>query len=455
MDRTPWQLDSVKDVLHAMGDFHLRLKVIHIAGSKGKGSVAALTARILKEHGYRVGLYTSPHIQDIRERIRVLQNRDGPAARSQDIFPDMIPARAFARGVTQIQKTITSLPAGVRCSLSYFEVMTVLALYHFAREQADWVILETGLGGRKDATNVTQAWLSVITTITYEHTHILGKTLTRIAREKAGIIKRSTRHVVMASQSEAAARVIERRCARWGIPIVNIDRQVRAERISQNRQGQRLRVYYSGVDRSARRQGPQMVTLPLLGQHQVENLRVALGIMSVLQREGYSLSWAKIKKAIGTIDWPLRCEILQQRPWVMVDGAHTPVSARELTKTVRALFPQKEVICVFGMSADKPIEAFCEALAPLADSVYFTRYRGPRAAEVTDDFLARMFPAVPCENTATLRGALSSLQRTHGPGLAGKVAVITGSLYLAAEARSLIQKRGLGHGQKTKTIKEV
>jgi dihydrofolate synthase/folylpolyglutamate synthase len=233
-----FKLERVQRLLKNLGDPQDHLKVIHVAGTKGKGSICALTANILKESNYRVGLYTSPHINDMRERIRILAKAP-MNSNSGDIFPDMISNRELADVLGEIKPLIEQSKIEEEIGrLSFFEVFTALALYYFRQQKVDFVVLETGLGGRLDATNAAPSLIAVIAPISLEHTHILGNTISDITKEKAAIIKERKQNVIISPQDDQAKEILKNRCSQFDIDPVWTSEQAKSTLISQSVNGQ-------------------------------------------------------------------------------------------------------------------------------------------------------------------------------------------------------------------------
>ncbi len=431
-----FSLKNTRKLLDAMDNFHKGLKVVHIAGSKGKGSTAVLSASILKEAGYTVGLYTSPHINDVRERIRILSLKRKGSPSGSAIFPDAISPRAFAAVVSRVKEFIDSLEASSRKQLTFFEVCTVAALYYFVQERVDWVILETGLGGRLDATNVVDATISAITTITCEHTHLLGKTLTRIAKEKAAIIKKSTRVAICAPQLPEVQKVIQARCRVLGFESRSLGTRIKLRTVSQNRQKQTLQLYY---DTGAKKEAlfPEIIELPLLGDYQQSNLLVVLEIARALDELGCSLNKEKIRAGIRKVFWPLRNELVSQSPLIWLDAAHTHISAQQLAKTVKEVYPTKKVSLIVAIASDKDVEGICKELNFIADTIYFTRFQGTRSFQATENFCKKAFAGKEYFQTKRLKDAFALALRHQKKNT---LILVTGSIFIASEARRLILK---------------
>jgi dihydrofolate synthase / folylpolyglutamate synthase len=350
-------------------------KVIHVAGTNGKGSVCAMIDSICRAQGYRTGLFTSPHLVTFRERIRV----NG----------EMISADAVARGLT----TIGNLVANWDPHPTFFEVVTALAVKQFADTKVEIVILETGLGGRLDATNVIQSNVSVITPIDFDHEKWLGKTIPEIAAEKAGIIKAGV-PVISASQRLEAEREIRARAVECGAPL------------------QFVTELYGETP------------IALGGSHQKQNAALAI---AALRAAKIDIDSSAIAQGLSTIEWPARFQRWDER--TIIDGAHNPAAVRTLAETWREMFGDQRATLVLAVLSDKDLRGICEALAPIAGSVLLPKIRSERAAapEELSKVLANISPPLPCSITQSVDEALARARGEPNPIL------ITGSLHFAGE----------------------
>lgn len=294
-------LDTIRALLGRVGDPHRRYPVVHIGGTNGKGSTAAMAASILQASGHRVGLYTSPHLIDFRERIRV----NG----------EMIPESRVIDGVEILRAA--SVPD---LSPTFFEFTTALAFHYFAACQVDVVVLEVGLGGRFDATNVVEPLATAITTIGLDHEAYLGSTIEAIAMEKAGIIKPAV-PVVLGRIGEPARRVIEARAATVGAPVFRLDRDFRCEGSSP------ADCRYTGFALQA-----EHLSCPLQGQFQLDNLACSLALIELARERGVAVTETAVRAGLQQVAWEGRLEIVGQEPTVMVDGAHNPAAAAVLAE---------------------------------------------------------------------------------------------------------------------------
>lgn len=413
---TAWDLERMRRALHALGDPHLGLRYVHIAGSKGKGSTAANVDSILRASGLRTGFYTSPHLHTFRERIRI----DGQLIAQADVV----------RLLAQCRPAIEAVPG-----ITTFEIMTLLALLHFAQQAVDWVVLEVGLGGRLDATNVVTPAVSVITPISYEHTALLGDTLDLIAREKAGIIKPGV-PVVVAPQHAEALVAIEEIAARQQAPLVLAGRDWTWRSIVDSVAGQTFAVQSA----SSPWDEAHLAALhtPLLGAHQLANATTAIAACAQLARQGAPITDASLQTGLAQVLWPGRLELLTPppltRPTVVLDSAHNDASARLLRAALAHYFPGQPLRLVLGVSNDKDAAGILAELLPGAERLLLTRSRHPRAADPGElaAVAARYLPAGRIEVVATTPAALARALEQAEPDA---VICLTGSLFIAGEGR--------------------
>jgi len=392
-------LDPVRSLLQRLGNPQESCPAVLIAGTNGKGSVAAMTASLLTAAGFRTGLYTSPDLIDFRERIRI----DGRMIRREEIV-------ACAEAVKR----------GVRETVSYFEFLTAMAFLYFEKEKVDIVVLEVGLGGRLDATNVVTPLVSVITNISLEHREYLGNTLEKIAREKGGIIKE--RGICLtAARQKPVIDTLEGICRERGASLYRVGKEIRT---TIHRDGT---FSYRGIGRSFER-----LTCPLIGRHQISNVALALGAVEMIGDAGFRVNDAAVSKGLKEAQWEGRLEILQRSPMLLVDGAHNAAGAAALRQAFLNDFPHRRLILVFGVLGDKDYRTMARRLFSLADRVILTHPQSERALP-PDSLrpLAEKFnKAIEVINNPgdALRRALS---------LAGKNDLVcaAGSLYLVGEIK--------------------
>ncbi len=413
-----WNLDRMRHMLRAVGDPHAGLRCLHIAGTKGKGSTAAMAAAMLTAAGLRAGLYTSPHLVSFRERIRV--------------GADFISEADVAALVKEVRPVIEGMRACEHGPPSFFEAYTLLGFLHFARQGVDVAVVEVGLGGRLDATNVIVPLACAITRIGLDHMQELGPTLADIAREKAGIVKEGV-PVVSAPQEPEAMEVIEDVCL-----------ERRAQLLVVGREGGPS-VSFIGEDL-----GRQVFTIrglegvypdlecPLLGRHQAENAAVAVALVELLRPHGLAVGPEAVREGIASVSWPGRFDIVSRSPYVILDGAHDELGARALAKAVESLLPGRRVILVLGVGRDKDPDGIAAHLCPLADRVIATASSSPRALEAHE--LQRAVFRL-CRHTSAYTPVSVALREALDQARPDDVVLVTGSLYVVGEA---MQALGLG-----------
>ncbi len=408
-----FDLKRVYRLLDALGNPHHRFRTVHVAGTKGKGSTCAMLASILRAAGYRTGLYTSPHLHTFRERIQV----DGV----------YIPESTFADLAHEIRPHVEQDK-----ELTTFEVATALAFAYFAKMNIEIGVVEVGLGGRLDATNVILPLVSVITTIGHDHMHILGKTLAEIAAEKAGIIKEGI-PVVTAPQQPAALTVIQSTCAEKGALLHEVSREWQWRATDATLDGQTFTVAPRlNRNRSQGKASYRGLYTPLLGKHQLRNAAVVLATVDTLLQDGLRISDAAIRQGLGQVVWPARFEILGSEPFFVVDGAHNVDSARSLAQTLTQFFPQLRPWFVLAILSDKDISAILKQLLPVARGAFFARPPHPRAADPWQLQEAATPYPIPTEVVEDVdRATKRAIQRA---GLDGLV-VAAGSFTTAGAAR--------------------
>jgi len=403
-----YTLDHVEAVLHDLGDPHCGPLTVHVAGSKGKGSVAAMVASALSACGYRTGLYTSPHLSHLGERIVV----DGEPATPEELES----ALAIVRPRLEASRSDKNARR-----LTYFEILTILAFVHFHERNVDAQVVEVGLGGRLDATNVVRSDVCVITPISLEHTSVLGDTVEKIAFEKAGIIKRGVT-TVSAPQHAGAMDVIEQSCKQHHAPLVRVGHDVTWSVDDMDAEGQTVRVEASP--------GQTSVRIPLLGSFQAENAATAFAAIQALGSRGVRLEAACVAEGFARVRWPGRFQVLAQRPLLILDGAHNPASMRRLVESLRTMEQQGPLAFVLGFSSDKDIRGAVSALGQLAPRLVLTRSSQPRAAAPAD-VAARIGVLglqVVCEESP-----VSALKRARSMMGDAGVVCVAGSLYLVGD----------------------
>jgi dihydrofolate synthase / folylpolyglutamate synthase len=398
-------LATIRRMLAGLGNPHRLYPCIHVAGTNGKGSVASNLAEILIRSGYRVGLYTSPHLVRFNERIKI----DGAEITDADI-------------VRLYRRVKRALPAGREPT--FFEFTTAMALDEFGRREVDWAVIETGMGGRLDATNVLSPELSIITNISLEHREYLGRTLREIAFEKAGIIKRR-RPVVTAARQAAALGVIAQTAQAKSAPLYRLGPEFRVRRTKDGR------FTYYGMNHV----WPEMAT-SLQGGYQVENAAMALAACELLMKRTPRLSLQSMRAGLLANHWPGRLELVCRKPLVMFDGAHNLAAARQLARHLAANFQDRAITMVIGILDDKPYQAMLNLLLPRASRLIVTRAKITRALPPeTIEAVAR--PLVSDIRIVPDVGrALRYAMETAAPE---SLILVAGSLYVVGEAKAALE----------------
>ncbi len=401
-------LDTIRALLGRVGDPHRRYPVLHIGGTNGKGSTAAMAASVLQASGHRVGLYTSPHLIDFRERIRV----NG----------EMIPESRVIHGVDTLRAA--SAPD---LAPTFFEFTTALAFHYFSECQVDVAVLEVGLGGRFDATNVVDPLATAITTIGLDHEAYLGSTIEAIAMEKAGILKPRV-PVVLGRIGEPACRVIEDRAVAVGAPVFRLDRDFRCEGASP------ADCHYTGFALRA-----EHLRCPLQGQFQLDNLACSLALIELARERGITVSETALRAGLQQVAWEGRLEIVGQAPTVMVDGAHNPAAATVLAEYLaewRRARPAARIHLIVGMMRDKHPREFLAPLLPVVDALILTQADLPRAATGTELRLLLERDAPFAQVATTPSDALAMAKHAAA---ASDLICVTGSLMLVGEIKALLR----------------
>lgn len=408
-----FSLQNIKYLLKLMGNPQDQLKIIHVAGSKGKGSTCALIASILHCAGKRVGLYTSPHLYDVTERIRILGNING-----QGVFKDAISEEEFCEGIEVLKPLIEKVEG-----LSYFEILTALAFFYFEKQNVEWVVLETGLGGRLDATNVGLAKVCVITSIGLEHVNILGNTLEKITFEKVSIVKEPQQKVVVAPQDKSVESVIKKYCKKLNVSVCWVGKDIEYVSLLQQLDlGQSFFIKgHWAMYRDLR--------MPLLGDHQLINATVAVGVIECLKDLGEKVSLMAVEEGAAKVDLLGRFEIIQKNPCIILDCAHTPDSVKALVQTFQAVFPNQKATLILGLSEDKDKFLIGKELDVIVDKIIVTKANHSRAVDFQESDLKKMFKDKRYLKTENVKEAMALIQNNKG------VVLVTGSIFLVSEAR--------------------
>ena len=403
-------LTKVEGILEAIGNPHREIEAIHVGGTNGKGSTAAMMASILQKEGYRTGLYTSPHLIRFTERIKI----NGKEMEQEEV----------AELVGWMKERIDE--AGVTPPFTFFDFTTAMAFLYFKQKMVDLAVLEVGLGGRLDSTNVIDPILSVITNIAKDHEEQLGRSLLKIAGEKAGIIKKG-RPLITAATQPQVLRLFSKICREKGSACYRVGRDfLYVQNGEQN-------FDYQGLHRKL-----WNISLNLGGPHQIVNATTALGAMEVLDDLGYSVSNDAMIEALKEVEWPGRLEIVCSSPRVVLDGAHNPAGVLALKESMEKEFQYRHLNLILGVMKDKDIKSILHLLAPLAHHLILTRPHTDRAAPPAHLLKALGKDGKKAEIVEGLENAIEQgLSLTRDDDLL----CVTGSLYTVGEARAYFHPR--------------
>jgi len=404
-----YDLRRVEELLAQLDSPHLKARSVHVGGTNGKGSTAAMIASALTASGYTTGLYTSPHLNTLRERFRV----------NGEFITEGELSGVVERLKPEVERVNQKATHG---ELTTFELLTALAFSYFKLKGVSFQVLEVGLGGRFDATNVIQPEVCVITSISLDHTEVLGDSVAEIATEKAGIIKPKS-VVVLSPQPDEVVQVVADVCLRQKAELVMVGRDVTWQSRSFNHEGQSFQV--------KGKLGSYRLFIPLLGHYQLENAATAVATLEVLTTKGFGISRESIINGLAQVSWAGRLQILNHHPLLIVDGAHNPDAARKLKQSLTEYFDFDRAILVMGASSDKNVAGVASELVCLFDEVIVTRSHHPRAMEpsqLVNTFKvygveARMAEAVPEALSLAMNRARSQ-----------DLICVTGSLFVVAEA---------------------
>ena len=411
--RVKFDLSRMQALLQVLDNPHLSTPTVHIAGTKGKGSTAAMVTSILASQGYTTGTFTSPHLHTFRERIGI----NGVPATEEE-FSSLVELVW-----PHVEKVSWDETFG---SVTLFETLTAMAFLHFQQVNSAFQVMEVGLGGRLDSTNLVLPRVCAITSLSLDHTAILGETIDLIAREKAGIVKSGT-PVVTAPQEPVAITEIRSACRRNNAPLWEVGRDITWESESSDLWGQSFKV-------NGRLRRYNLWT-PLLGEHQMENAAVAVGVIESLVEQGWTVEEEALKEGFRTVSWPCRFEVLERDPLLLADGAHNPYSMARLRASLNKYLPGKRPVIIFGASRGKNLEDMMAELAGMTPLVIVTGSRHPRAVSLEE--LARGFAltGVEVSQAENVSQALDKAKAVVGDE---EYVLATGSLFLAAEVREVV-----------------
>ncbi len=389
-NKKTYSISRTEKLLNYLGNPHNSIKAIHITGTNGKGSTGAMLTSILKEAGFKTGFYSSPHLISFRERIR--------------IGDELIPEEKICILVEDIKSAVEKLKKDCLEKPSFFEIYTAMAFLYFASEEVDFAVLEVGMGGRLDATNVVTPLNSIFTSIDIDHTGELGETRVAIAKEKSGIIKEGI-PVITTTQKRDVRKVLLEKCREKNSvmtevrmkndsPGISSSHQIYLEEESISLEGCKFKVY--GTKNSY-----DLLSVPLLGKHQILNAGAAL-----CSAEFLGIDPVYIKRGLKKTTWPGRIQLFPGKPPILLDGAHNPAASRSLASTIKRLFPEKKIVLVFGICTDKDISGVGKELFPIAYKIILTKANNPRAAEplYLKKNLARLCKNVNTHPNMSLRG---------------------------------------------------
>ncbi len=424
LPRSAFKLDRIRAMMRKLGDPQADLNLVHVAGSKGKGSVCHMVARGLEASGYTVGLYTSPHLVDVRERIQ--------------IGGDMISQAAFVELMNRVAKA----EAAVRQrhgEPTFFEMLTAMAFCHFADQAVDVAVIETGLGGRLDATNIIDPLVAAVCGISLDHTQILGDTVDAIAREKAGIFKKSAPAITFRQSPEAMdalREIAESKGANFEIVGEDIEFSFRFE--ATPKVGP-----HTTVCLSTERSSFEHVTVPLPGEHQALNCGLALAILDRLRERGFEFDETTVIEGLAGLVIPGRMELAWTEPRILLDGAHNAVSLQALMRSIGAHVPYDSMVIIFGCAEDKDVDALLDQVSLGADKVIFTQAASnPRA--VPAKTLQKRFHTLSGKMTQIAETLPDAIRLAARAVTRDDLICVTGSFYLVGEAKKFLAERASG-----------
>jgi dihydrofolate synthase / folylpolyglutamate synthase len=402
-------LDLISDILIKLDNPQSKFKCIHIAGTNGKGSIAAALSAILHEAGYKVGLYTSPHLVSFNERICINN------------------AQVSNKDVVSAHNAVKSVRPGTR-EPTFFEYTTAMAFYLFAKSNVDWAVIETGMGGRLDATNIVTPALSIISNISMEHQFYLGNSISQIAFEKGGIIKQNT-PVVTGAKHKDAVSVLRETAAGRNAPFYRLGEHFKVRR---NPSGT---FSYTGLDHTWKN-----LRTSLPGNHQIDNASVVMAACEILAKKNIPIDFVTIKKGIETFKWPGRLELIPGSPDILIDGAHNFMAARILAKYLADQMKGRYITLVIGILDDKPYLSMLKTLLPLSRRIILTRPKIDRSLPAEKLLNAVQTMGRDAEIISDVRDALNfALSASPKDG----VVCITGSLYVVGEAKEAMMAQNI------------
>jgi len=408
--RTRYNLEKITNFLDLLGNPQKHAQTVHITGTKGKGSTASMVTSGLLASGKSVGMYSSPHLHTIRERIQV----NG----------EPISEKLFADTATYLWEKIDMIKASNGYEKpSFFEFLTTMAFYVFKKLNMQWQVIEVGLGGTLDATNILdESKICVLTSISLDHVEILGNTLTLIARDKSGIIKKNSR-VISAPQRKTALKQIVEKCNSTNSSLTIIGKDYIYNLISSDYSIQNFKVTNSSETR--------LFEISLLGEYQVENATTAIAVLDLIAKEDNQINYTTIRKGLKTTSWPARMEIVSKSPTIVVDGAHNPYSMKRMVNEIKNLFPNSNFILIYGCSSGHNVKQISKEILKLKPkSVFIAQSRHPRSINTNE--LAKTIPYRLIQKIGSVNECLDNAKTIIKKD---DIIVVAGSLFIAAEAR--------------------
>lgn len=412
-------LERTEKILEFLGNPHKHIKTIHVAGTNGKGSTTAMLTSILMDAGYNVGTYISPYIEEFEERIQINRNN--------------IPKEELAEVITEVSKAVSKVVDLGYINPTEFEIITCAGFLYFHKKNIDYAVIEVGLGGRLDSTNVITPILSIISSISLDHTQILGDTLDKIAYEKAGIIKENV-PVILFPQEKVAEDVIEKTCKEKNSKLIKVPRDI-SEYVavtSNTLEGKEIKTQQINL----KNEYIDSYELSLLGKHQILNSTVVVYAARELMNLGVKISKDNIINGLKSVQWPGRLEIMKNNPLVVIDGAHNIDGIKKLTESIDLYFKYNKLILILGILADKQVEDMIEAIAPKAERIISVTPHSDRA-ELAEDLKIEIEKlGVSCE-------AIDSYEEAYKKALSycndDDLLLISGSLYMIGDMRKIIR----------------
>ncbi len=412
LSRDMFKLDRMNALMDKLDNPQQQIRMVHVAGTVGKGSTVAMIASMLEGCGYAVGRYTSPHLIDVRERI---------ALNDQEI-----PRSDF----TDLMRRTSEAAAKLKEEPTFFEIITAVAFLYFAEQAVDLAVIETGLGGRFDSTNIIIPEVSVITRIAHDHAHFLGNTLPEIAREKAGIIKQGV-PVITCLQDEAVEEVLREVAQEVDAPLKIVTKDIEFSCRFGAGEG---RAPHSRICIVTETSQFMHLPVPLPGEHQAMNCAMALSVVDTLKNRGFDFPEVPMHEGLSKTSTPGRMEIVWERPRILVDGAHNPAALTALIRCIGAHVPYDSMVCVFGCCEDKDIPALLEKIALGGDKIIFTKAKGnPRAAD--PEMLQKQLREISGKMSQVAKNLPDALNLASRAVGRDDLICVTGSFYLVGEAK--------------------